>query len=67
MSTTTTKKTGFVPTTFRDSGTGKEYEGGKEHEFTAGEHLNFTAAGLIGVKPETADAKGPASAKAPAN
>ncbi len=33
--------------TFRDAGTEKEYEGGKSHEFTDGEYLNFKAAGLI--------------------
>ncbi len=50
-----TLKTGYVPTTFRDAGTEKVFEGGKTHSFTEGEHLNFVAAGLIGEKPKPAD------------
>ena len=46
------KKRGFVPTSFRDRGTGEFFEGGKEHEFDAGAHANYTAAGKIGPKPD---------------
>lgn len=49
-----TKKTGFVPTTFRDAGTEETFEGGKEHSFDAGAYENYKAAGLIG-KPEKAE------------
>lgn len=52
-------KKGYVPTTFKDAGTEKTYVGGKEHDFTSGEYDNFKAAGLIGDKPETSDAKAP--------
>lgn len=59
-----TKKTGYVPTTFKDSGTGEEFEGGKEHEFKPGAYDNYKHAGLIGEKPsaKAADAKGGAAA-----
>ena len=46
-----TKKTGYVPTTFKDAGTGEEFEGGKDHEFAPGAYANFKHAGLIGEKP----------------
>jgi hypothetical protein len=52
------KKSGYVPTTFRDAGTKEIFEGGTEHSFEAGAHANYEAAGLIG-KPET-----PSKAKA---
>ncbi len=61
MSTT---KTGYVPTTFRDAGTEKEYEGGKTHPFTEGEYINYEAAGLIGEKPKPADKPAPSGAAA---
>lgn len=48
------KKSGFVPKSFRDAGTGEYFEGGKEHLFEPGAYANFVAAGLIGDKPETA-------------
>lgn len=44
MSTT---KSAVALKKFRDAGTEKEYEGGKQHEFTEGEYQNFKAAGLI--------------------
>jgi hypothetical protein len=46
------KKTGYVPKTFRDAGTEEVFEGGKDHSFEAGAFANYEAAGLIG-KPET--------------
>ena len=46
-----TKKRGFVPTSFRDRGTGEFFEGGKEHDFEPGAHANYVAAGKIGEKP----------------
>ena len=48
-----TKKTGYVPTTFKDAGTGEEFQGGKEHDFEAGAYANYKHAGLIGEKPGT--------------
>ncbi|WP_084581786.1 hypothetical protein [Sphingomonas azotifigens] len=54
-------KKGYVPTTFKDAGTEKEYAGGKEHDFTHGEYDNFKAAGLIGDKLAAGDAKVPAN------
>lgn len=54
-------KRGYVPSTFKDAGTEKTYAGGKEHDFTNGEYDNFKAAGLIGPKPDTAEAKAPAN------
>lgn len=55
----TTKKKGFVPTTFRDAGTEQVFEGGQEHEFEPGAFENYKAAGLIGDKPDAkAAAKG---------
>jgi hypothetical protein len=45
------KVKGFVPKTFNDAGTGQTFEGGKEHEFEAGVHANYLAAGLIGEAP----------------
>ncbi|WP_313534397.1 hypothetical protein [Sphingomonas sp.] len=60
MSTSKEEKIkGYVPKTFNDAGTEKEYVGGKEHDFTEGEHANFKAAGLIGEKPEASEAKAP--------
>ena len=54
------KKTakGFAPKTFKDAGTGEIFEGGKEHPFTPGAHLNYRKAGLItdGPKAEAAAA-----------
>jgi hypothetical protein len=46
-----TKKTGYVPTTFTDAGTETTYEGGKEHDFEPGAYANYKHAGLIGEKP----------------
>lgn len=60
----TDKIRGYVPKTFKDSGTGQRFEGGKEHEFEAGAHANYRAAGKIKDKPKagkTEDA--PAEAK----
>jgi hypothetical protein len=51
------KKSGHVPATFNDIGTGETFEGGKEHSFEAGAHANYLAAGLIEVpaaKPKPA-------------
>lgn len=63
------KITGYVPKTFTDSGTGERFEGGKEHQFEAGAHANYVAAGKIKEKPKpektdapAAEAKGKASA-----
>jgi hypothetical protein len=42
---------GYVPKTFKDSGTGERFEGGKEHSFEPGAHANYLAAGKIGEKP----------------
>lgn len=47
-------KKGYALKTFKDAGTGEEFEGGKEHDFAPGAHLNYEAAGLIGEKPTTA-------------
>lgn len=58
------KKTGFVPKTFRDAGTEEVFEGGKEHQFEAGAYANYEAAGLIAEKPTKAaspDKSGPAA------
>ncbi len=41
------KKSGFVPATFRDAGTEQTFEGGQDHSFDAGAHSNYLAAGLI--------------------
>lgn len=49
----TTKKAGYVPKTFKDAGTGEEFEGGKEHDFEAGAYVNYKAAGLIGDRPSS--------------
>jgi hypothetical protein len=46
------KKSGYVPTTFTDAGTGETFEGGKDHGFEPGALANYEAAGLIG-KPDT--------------
>jgi hypothetical protein len=60
---------GYVPKTFKDSGTEERFEGGKEHEFEPGAYANYLAAGKIGDKPESgktenapADPKGKAAA-----
>lgn len=60
---------GYVPKTFKDSGTGQRFAGGKEHEFSAGAYANYRAAGKITDKPQpakadpsTADPKGKAAA-----
>lgn len=61
------KKTakGFVPKTFKDAGTGEIFEGGKEHPFTPGAHLNYRKAGLITDGPAAkAEATAPEKAKA---
>ncbi|WP_380925477.1 hypothetical protein [Sphingomonas leidyi] len=49
----TTKIDGYVPTTFKDAGTGETFEGGKTHKFEPGAHANYTAAGKIGEAPAT--------------
>jgi hypothetical protein len=61
------KKKGFVPTRFKDAGTGEIFEGGKEHSFDPGAYQNYLAAGLIGDRPaakgkaDAADASKPAA------
>lgn len=50
------RKSGYVPTTFSDAGTGETFEGGKSHLFEPGAHGNYKAAGLIGTAPATAKA-----------
>jgi hypothetical protein len=57
-----TKKSGFVPKTFRDAGTGQEFEGGKSHLFETGAHDNYKTAGLI-TDPPAAKKTAPAAAK----
>lgn len=44
--TTKTKKA-FVISSFRDAGTGKNYEAGSIADPTEGEFLNFKTAGLV--------------------
>lgn len=52
------KVKGWVPRTFRDSGTGETFEGGKEHDFEPGALANYIAAKKAlkeKPKPEKAD------------
>lgn len=42
-----TKKTGHVPSTFTDAGTGETFEGGKDHLIETGAYANYEAAGLV--------------------
>ena len=57
------KVKGYAPKTFRDSGTGETFEGGKEHSFEPGAHANYLAAGKIGEKPKAETAPAPAAGK----
>lgn len=56
------KKSGYVPTTFKDAGTGETFEGGKDHSFDPGAYANYEAAGLIG-KPDAAQTKSDTGSK----
>lgn len=49
-------KKGFVPSTFKDAGTGETFEGGQEHSFKAGAYDNYLAAGLIDLDVKAAKA-----------
>jgi hypothetical protein len=60
----TTKK-GFALRTFKDAGTGKEFEGGKSHDFEPGEYANFEASGLV-CAPDKAPKAEPAVKPEPA-
>lgn len=62
------KVKGWVPKTFRDSGTEERFEGGKEHDFEPGAFANYVAAGkVLKEKPKAEKAEGaptPAGGKA---
>lgn len=57
-------KKGFALRTFNDAGTEQLFEGGKVHEFEAGKHANFLAAGLI-REPSSGDPKATGEAPTP--
>jgi hypothetical protein len=49
---------GYVPKTFKDSGTQETFEGGKEHEFEPGAYANYVAARkVLKEKPKAAAAE----------
>lgn len=56
----TDKIKGYVPKTFKDSGTNERFEGGKEHMFSPGAHANYLAAGKITDKPNAGKSEAPA-------
>lgn len=56
------KKTGHVPATFTDAGTGQTFEGGKDHLIDAGSYANYEAAGLV-HEPAAKTARTPAKVK----
>ena len=59
MSDTKPKTIRAKPTRdFTDAGTERRFDGGKTHDFTEGEFVNFTAAGLVAAVDTAADPKG---------
>lgn len=52
------KKTGWVPKTFKDAGTGEIFEGGKEHSFEPGAFANYVAGKkVLAERPKSAKAE----------
>lgn len=51
------KKKGWVPKSFKDSGTGKYFEGGQFHEFEPGAFANYVAGRKVLTEKPSASPK----------